>query len=181
MQNKQTLLFLVFLFLLAKVESDDNCASTFNSRIENYCSQLSINSTHSCKYSNGKCDYSYKSCNSFNGNDEMTCKSIIPSSKDKKCELSSGSCSEVYKNCDEYEEGKGMNCDSLNAGQNKRCILNSNNQCVAHYNLCSNFITGVDKSKCEANIPSSYSKKCEWDESAIACKDVDKICTDYTQ
>ena len=178
MHKKQLLLTqLVFLLLLSKVESDDYCTTRFDSQVESYCTQLTINSTHNCKYLNGICDYNYVSCSSYSGKDETTCKSIKLSNSYKKCKIVSDACTEVDKDCDDYEEG--LTCSSFKAGDNKRCVLNSNNQCVPYYNLCSDFLTDVDKSKCEANIPFDTSKKCEWDGSA--CKDVDKKCNDYSQ
>lgn len=176
MPNKQILLLLVLSFLLVKVESDD-CTDRFDYYIESYCNNLQINTTHNCKYSKGICDYNYVSCSSYEGKDISTCQSIIPYNNYKKCVIEGEICTEVDKDCDDYETE--LICSSLKAGENKRCVVNSkNNKCEAHYSLCSGFTTGVDKEKCEANIPYDYSTKCEWDNNA--CKDVYKKCNDYT-
>ena len=182
MQTKLTLILLLSLYQLSKSESD-YCAEKFDSHVGYYCKNLYINSTHNCAYSNGKCDYNYISCTSYQGTDESICKNIILSNNYKKCildETNENKCTEVSKDCDDYESG--LTCSSLNAGTGKRCVSNNDNdhKCEAHYNLCANFRDGVDKIKCEANIPSDSSKKCEWDSTNNICKDVDKKCTDYT-
>ena len=182
MQTKLTLILLLSLYQLSKSESD-SCAEKFDSHVGYYCRNLYINSTHNCAYSNGKCDYNYISCTSYQGTDESICKNIILSNNYKKCildETNENKCTEVSKDCDDYESG--LTCSSLNAGTGKRCVSNNDNdhKCEAHYNLCANFRDGVDKIKCEANIPSDSSKKCEWDSTNNICKDVDKKCTDYT-
>ena len=182
MQTKLTLILLLSLYQLSKSESD-YCAEKFDSHVGYYCKNLYINSTHNCAYSNGKCDYNYISCTSYQGTDESICKNIILSNNYKKCildETNENKCTEVSKDCDDYESG--LTCSSLNAGTGKRCVSNNDNdhKCEAHYNLCANFRDGVDEIKCEANIPSDFSKKCEWDSTNKICKDVDKKCTDYT-
>ena len=182
MQTKLTLILLLSLYQLSKSESD-YCAQQFDSHVSSYCRNLYINSTHNCAYSNGKCDYNYISCTSYQGTDESICKNIILSNNYKKCileETNENKCTEVSKDCDDY--ASGLTCSSLNAGTGKRCVSNNDNdhKCEAHYNLCANFRDGVDKIKCEANIPSDSSKKCEWDSTNNICKDVDKKCTDYT-
>ena len=182
MQTKLTLILLLSLYQLSKSESD-YCAQQFDSHVGSYCRNLYINSTHNCAYSNGKCDYNYISCTSYQGTDESICKNIILSNNYKKCildETNENKCTEVSKDCDDYESG--LTCSSLYAGTDKRCVSNNDNdhKCEAHYNLCANFRDGVDKIKCEANIPSDSSKKCEWDSTNNICKDVDKKCTDYT-
>ena len=182
MQTKLTLILLLSLYQLSKSESD-YCAEKFDSHVGYYCRNLYINSTHNCAYSNGKCDYNYISCTSYQGTDESTCKNIILSNNYKKCildETNENKCTEVSKDCDDY--ASGLTCSSLNAGTGKRCVSNNDNdhKCEAHYDLCADFRDGVDKIKCEANIPSDSSKKCEWDSTNNICKDVDKKCTDYT-
>ena len=182
MQTKLTLILLLSLYQLSKSESD-YCAQQFDSHVGYYCRNLYINSTHNCAYSNGKCDYNYISCTSYQGTDESICKNIILSNNYKKCiidETNENKCTEVSKDCDDY--ASGLTCSSLNAGTGKRCVSNNDNdhKCEAHYDLCADFRDGVDKIKCEANIPSDSSKKCEWDSTNNICKDVDKKCTDYT-
>ena len=182
MQTKLSLILLLSLYQLSKSESD-SCAEKFDSHVGYYCRNLYINSTHNCAYSNGKCDYNYISCTSYQGTDESICKNIILSNNYKKCildETNENKCTEVSKDCDDYESG--LTCSSLNAGTGKRCVSNNDNdhKCEAHYDLCADFRDGVDKIKCEANIPSDSSKKCEWDSTNNICKDVDKKCTDYT-
>ena len=182
MQTKLTLILLLSLYQLSKSESD-YCTEQFDSHVGYICGNLNINSTHNCAYSNGKCDYNYISCTSYQGTDESTCKNIILSNNYKKCildETNENKCTEVSKDCDDY--ASGLTCSSLNAGTGKRCVSNNDNdhKCEAHYNLCANFRDGVDKIKCEANIPYDFSKKCEWDSTNNICKDVDKKCTDYT-
>ena len=182
MQTKLTLILLLSLYQLSKSESD-YCAEKFDSHVGYYCKNLYINSTHNCAYSNGKCDYNYISCTSYQGTDESICKNIILSNNYKKCildETNENKCTEVSKDCDDY--ASGLTCSLLNAGTGKRCVSNNDNdhKCEAHYDLCADFRDGVDKIKCEANIPSDSSKKCEWDSTNNICKDVDKKCTDYT-
>ena len=141
------------------------------------CEGLTVNDTHSCAYSNGECDFTFKSCSSYKGTDTTICSSIILSSIYKKCQLVNEICKEVDKTCEEYNSSLSMTCSYLNPGNKKRCIYNDDN-CETHYDNCADFTTGVDKTKCEANIPSNSQHKCIWKNDA--CTEVKKECNDYS-
>ena len=174
---QRSLTIILSLILLFNYALSSTCSSYFESQMKSTCESLTVNTTHSCAYSKGKCDFSFKSCSSYTGTDSKICSSIVLSNVNKKCEIQSNVCTEVYKTCDEYDSSLSMTCSYLSAGNNKKCRLN-NNKCEAHYNKCADFTTGVDATKCQANIPSNTAHKCIWKNDA--CTEVDKECTDYT-
>ena len=175
MKRLETILF--FLLFLFNYCLSSYCSNSFESQMKYTCESLYINSTHSCVYSNGKCDFSFKSCSSYTGKDSATCSSIILSSIYKKCQLVNEICKEVDKTCEEYNSSLSMTCSYLNPVNKKRCIYNDDN-CETHYDNCADFTTGVDKTKCEANIPSNSQHKCIWKNDA--CTEVKKECNDYS-
>ena len=174
MQRSQTII--LSLILLFNYTLSNTCSNYFESEMKSKCESLSINSTHSCVYSKGKCDTAFKSCSSYTGKDSKICSSIILSNIYKKCEIKENVCTEVVKTCEEYDSSLSMTCTSLSAGDNQRCILNGN-KCEAHYKYCDDFTTGVNEVKCKANIPSDKNNKCIWDNNA--CTEVKKECKDY--
>lgn len=163
------------MFVINYVISSNDCSTSFDNNVKSYCNDININSTHSCQYSNGKCNLKYKYCSSYKGNDEQICKSIIPSSRYYKCIMDGNKCTEVSKKCSDYDEN-GLYCSSLSAGTNQRCVL-KDDECQAHYNKCENFQTDVNKAKCEANIPSNSLHKCVWEDDQ--CKEVSKDCNEF--
>lgn len=175
MKRLQTILFsLVFLFNYC---FSSYCSNSFESKMKYTCESLYINTTHSCVYSNGKCDFSFKSCSSYTGKDSSTCSSIILSSTYKKCQLVNEVCKEVDKTCEDYNSSLSMTCSYLNPGNNKRCVYNDD-KCETHYDNCADFTRGVDETKCKANIPSDSNHKCIWKNNA--CTEVNKECNDYS-
>ena len=175
--KKIQIIFIVLFISIIYSESYD-CSETFESKMKSYCENLNINTTHGCSYSNGKCDFNFKTCSSYSGSDETICKKIIPYYNTRKCIIQSSECTEVDKDCDDYDsESRSPSCSSLNPGTGKRCIL-SGEQCETHYNSCGDFTTGVDKTKCEKNIPSNSDNKCKWQSNA--CVEVPKECSDYS-
>lgn len=174
MKKIQILILLSLLYIINYAQSLD-CSSNFESSVKSSCTNIYINSTHSCQYSNGQCNFNYKLCSSYKGNDETICKSIILSSEYNKCIMKGTTCTQVNKECDDYEEG--LICSSLSAGTNKRCRL-IDNECKIHYDKCEDFKTDVDETKCEANIPSNSIHKCVWTEGQ--CKEVNKKCKEVT-
>ena len=175
--KKIQIIFIVLFISIIYSESND-CSETFESSMKYYCENLNINTTHGCSYSNGKCDFNFKTCSSYSGSDETICKKIIPYSNTRKCIIQRSICTEVDKDCDDYDsESRSPSCSLLNPGTGKRCVL-SGEQCKTHYNSCGDFTTGVDKTKCEKNIPSNSDNKCKWQSSA--CVEVPKECSDYS-
>ena len=168
-------LLLVFVIMLPYVESD-KCTNDFEYYIERACENLIVNSTYGCAYSNGKCDFVFRECSSYTGKDKTTCESIIPSDNLKKCKIQGNQCNEVYMNCDDYDPNGRIRCQSLYAGESKRCLL-KNEKCEPHYDNCGDFTSNVDKTKCEANIPSNSNHKCVWNNNI--CTEVEKECNDY--
>ena len=59
-------------------------------------------------------------------------------------------------------------------GTDKRCVL-INGKCEEHYNSCS----GLEKSKCSQNIPSSNTQKCIWKDDTTGCVEEPRKCVDY--
>ena len=178
MQSKQ--IILLFLVILLKYSQSADCSERFDSKMKSHCENLYINSTHSCSYSNGICSFKYKTCSYYKGGDESICESIKPSSNYQKCKIKNSKCTEVYKECDEYDPNGSLSCTSLYGGSSlKHCVLQNQN-CKAHYEKCEYFTTGVDKAKCEANIPSTDYHKCIWDSANNLCKEVPKDCKDYS-
>ena len=178
MQSKQ--IILLFLVILFNYSQSADCSERFDSKMKSHCENLYINSTHSCSYSNGICSFKYKTCSYYKGGDESICESIKPSSNYQKCKIKNSKCTEVSKECDEYDPNGSLSCTSLYGGSSlKHCVLQNQN-CKAHYEKCEYFTTGVDKAKCEANIPSTDYHKCIWDSANNLCKEVPKDCKDYS-
>ena len=173
---KRLQIILLSLILLFNYTLSNACSNHFELQMKSTCESLTVNTTHSCAYSKGKCGVTYKSCSSYTGKIATTCSSIVLSNNYKKCQLVNNVCTEVYKTCDDYDSSSSMTCSSLSAGDNKRCILNDN-KCESHYNHCYDFTTGVDAAKCKANIPSSSNYKCVWNNNA--CIEVKKECNEY--
>ena len=178
--TRKEFILLIFVLLFHYSEQYDDCAEKFDSRLKSICEGLSINNTHSCSYSNGICDYKYKTCSGYMGEDQSICESITPSDRYKKCIMQNKKCTQINKDCSEYEPNGNFYCSSFSPSNTLKYCVSQNNKCESHYRECEDFTEGVDKTKCEANIPSIYEHKCVWDTTQNKCKEVPKDCKDYS-
>ena len=178
MKKTQLFIFLLILFLFKTVGSDI-CTQRIASNLEDYCENQSINSTHSCSYSNGQCQLKYSTCTAYTGSDKTICESIFPSDSLKYCKLVGIKCTLFNKVCEDYDPEGKFNCDELSASDSQSCRL-INQKCQAHYDKCEDFISEVNEEKCKANIPLNSKNKCIWVGGSNICKEVPKECKDYS-
>ena len=177
MKNKRILSLLIITFLIKYAESS-GCSNTFQTDLQSFCENHVINTTHGCTFSKGLCISTFSSCSSYTGEDKTKCESIVLPDKLKKCKLNGKYCTEVKKGCADYDSSGDISCSSLYAGVSQNCVL-VNDKCKAHYDKCEDFTTGVDETKCKANIPLEQKNKCVWDSANSACKEVLRECKDY--
>ena len=181
---------LLLFSLLALYRNDVEDCSGFESYLSQGCSALS-NGPDICVYSQGNCIQShiYTECEEYapdsdSNFDDDTCKKINPNNGGTdgwkyKCIISKNInnqkiCLKEEKTCEDHEEND--DCFDLKAGEGQRCVLINNKKCEAHYSSCSEL---KDKTKCEANIPSSNIQKCEWIPDDEVCQETDRFCKDY--
>lgn len=178
--DKKLIKLLFSLVFLINYSISADCSTSFENDLKKVCESLKINSTHSCIYSNRKCEFKYSSCASYTGKDSNECKLIPASDEYKRCEIKDNVCTEVDRTCEEYDINEDLICENFNVGTSKRCQM-VDSKCETHYNKCEDYTKdeGVDEKKCNANIPSISSHKCVWDKTNNKCKEVDKECNDY--
>ena len=99
-------LFILFtLIIIYKADTEYESCSSFEEIKESLCESL-YNDTHYCFFSNDQCKSSLKYCKDYPSENENfvdeTCKSIIPSTPNKKCIVSTSEnkkiCKKLIKN-----------------------------------------------------------------------------------
>ena len=179
MNKKLLLAFQVFLLIQFAISDGDLCASQFEGEKSSSCSQLSTHDQF-CFFIDNECKNWYKECSDYNPEsnfDENVCTRIQPSSnKLKKCKVETAndgkkSCVEINKACSDFTDNT---CLDLDLGDDKRCVF-IKGKCEEHSYSCS----GLEKSKCSQNIPSSNAQKCIWKDDTTGCVEEPRKCADY--
>ena len=179
MDKKLLLAFQVFLLIQFAISDGDLCTSQFEGEKSSLCSQLSSDDQF-CFFIDNECKNWYKECSDYNPGsnfDENVCTRIQPSSdKRKKCKVETAadgkkSCVQTDKACSDFTD---KTCLDLDLGKDKRCVF-INEKCEEHSYSCS----GLEKSKCSQNIPSSNAQKCIWKDDTTGCGEEPRKCADY--
>ena len=179
MDKKLLLAFQVFLLIQFAISDGDLCTSQFEGEKSSLCSQLSSDDQF-CFFIDNECKNWYKECSDYNPGsnfDENVCTRIQPSSnKLKKCKVETAadgkkSCVQTDKACSDFTD---KTCLDLDLGEDKRCVF-INEKCEEHSYSCS----GLEKSKCSQNIPSSNAQKCIWKDDNTGCGEEPRKCADY--
>ena len=183
-------LLLYFILFLQNVKSD-HCSSYIEQLLENTCSSITVNSSHSCAYSNGKCIYKYKTCESYQGKDQSICESIIPNELGYKCKLNENEkCSKVEKYCNEYDSQNIESCTKLKTSNDEKkiCVESpSGLGCKEQYKTCGLYNdneASKNKEDCESikiysDLTDSFDdlKKCSF--SGGVCSEKSIRCSDF--
>ena len=165
---------LIFLLLLISFKisfADDECSSSYEQLKKESCQKISGSSSGIyCDFVDGQCKDWYKECAEYHptsGFDSSVCNKINPSNPLKRCYTDGDQCKEKDKECSELSEEL---CPTLYSN-NKRCVF-KDGKCEEHSNSC----TGLDRSKCESNIPISFLKRCYLEGST--CEEKDRTCSE---
>ena len=187
-------LLLYYIILLLQCVKTDHCSNYLEQLLENKCSSIPVNSSHICTYSNGKCNYKYISCESYQGKEQSICESIIPNEIGYKCQLDENEkCIKVEKFCNEYASQKvnSNSCSKIKTSDDtKRICVESPSGlgCKEQYKTCDLYNeneVSKNKNDCESIIIYSDSiesfnefKKCSF--TGNTCAEKQKDCSEIT-
>ena len=184
--NRKNLFFLFLVISLNCIicETDD-CYTDFENVKKSSCVNLLYgNNTHTCTYSDNKCEVNYLHCTDYTGTDQDVCKKINPSDPLKKCKIVDNHCTEVYRIC---EDSKGesdcfeLKVDEKGSSTGQRCLYYQD-KCKAYYDSCSDIKNANIENKettCNNNIPMTVTSTCLWDQDDCKEQENSRVCSDY--
>lgn len=171
-----------------------NCHE-FNSTLgddENICLKLSATDPNHkiCVFINGKCEEKYKTCKSYNDNEEIKtregCEEMVFPEEKEKCvyNIKENICEsrKNYSKCEEYKGSNELICQSIISSKNKKnCVLQKKENdfiCRERYFPCSE---AYSKNECYIFAkPVDKNKICVFDEINNKCLEQYKKCEKYT-
>ena len=173
----------------------DNCVQKEKTSCSDYkpgednesCESIKLNDEKkTCVMLNGECLETYKTCESYEGDDQKTCESIYPTyykddiyrfDYDTKCVLKNKKCEKIERYCSEFIYN-GKYCNGLKVKEENKICFDYKGNCIESYETCENYNQNVDKNTCEEIVPSSYSyQKCVYDSENNLCKSENLSCS----